>query len=347
MTQKTKEQRPTIKEVAKAAGVSFKTVARVANNEAAVSKETRAAVRKAMKSLNYTPNVSARQLRSNRSYLICLADSVPISAGTASAAAMYLARAQPGATRRCNELGYNIIMTEVTPENEGRVVVRLKQLNIDGVIVLPPLSLRDSFVAELREKKIRHVLISSDKGGGFAPTVAIDDKRGAYEMTNYLIKLGHRKIGFVTGSSLHASLLRHAGFIDALRDAGIERRLDLEMAGDFTFRSGEEGGQRLLDNPDPPTAIFASNDEMALGVMLAAARAGIKVPDQLSIVGYDDAPSATVVWPQLTTVRQPLPEMTAKAVDLLVNEAMYREAGTIMLDFTIIERGSSSAPGRG
>jgi LacI family transcriptional regulator len=338
MKDKLTGRRSTIKEVAKAAGVSFKTVARVANNESAVSPETRDIVLKAMKALNYSPNISARQLRSKRSFLVALAVGTP---DNAAAAAMYLANALPGVTRRCNELGYHLLMEEVAPGGEMRAVTRLEHLHVDGVIVLPPLSLDEVFVSAIRAKRLRHVLVSSNRHDGTAPVVQIDETRAAYDMTGFLVQLGHRKIGFISGGKRYASERRYAGYIDALRVAGIERRRDLEIAGSFTFRSGEVAAQKLFEIEDPPTAIFAGNDEAALGVMLAAARAGVKVPDQLSIAGFDDAPSASVIWPQLTTVRQPLAAMTAKAVDLLADDAAYKVSGVITLDFEIIERGST------
>lgn len=337
------DRRPTIKEVAQLAGVSFKTVARVANNEAGVSDETRETVRKTMKTLGYSPNVSARQLRSNRSFLIVLAFSAPAVPST-TPSALYLARAQPGAVRRCSEAGYHLIVDEVKLEATAEAVNRLVHLRVDGVIVAPPLSLNESYVEALKDKKLRYVLVSSDKYDGTAPMVGIDERKGAYEMTKYLVKLGHRKIGFIRGGKVFASEQRYFGYLDALRDAGISRRLDYEAPGDFTFRTGEAAAKKLLSLTDRPTAIFASNDAMALGVMVAAARMGINVPSDLSVAGYDDSLFATIVWPQLTTVRQPLAEISAHAVDLLLNEDNYKQALTENLAFTIMRRESTAKP---
>lgn len=337
-----KKHRPTIKEVAQIAGVSFKTVARVANNEPLVSEKTRLAVQQAMESLGYSPNVTARQLRSNRSYLLALLTGAPADQKSSSAA-MYLARAQPGAARRCTELGYNLIFVEISKENVEETVQRLDKLRIDGVIVLPPLSLRADLVAALDAHKLQHVLISSGLANG-CPMIGTDEVGGAYAMTKYLTGLGHRDIAFISGGDRYASNRRFAGYLKALEDAGIPRRKAFEREGDFTYRGGEECARKLLTLKNRPSAIFAGNDETALGVMVAAARLGIHVPEELSVVGYDDAPTAMAIWPQLTTVRQPLPEMTSKAVDVLVHADLYKSTGKTELGFEIIERGSAGKP---
>jgi LacI family transcriptional regulator len=335
------KRRPTIKEVAKLAGVSFKTVARVVNGEAAVSPGVREVVEKAMQELGYSPNVSARQLRSHRSFLIAL---VGVKPANEAAAAMYLARAQPGALRRCSEAGYHLIFEQVTPEDEIAVVERLEHLRVDGVIVSPPLSQRASFQAALKAKNLRHVLVASDLHDGETPVVKTNDRLAARQMTQLLIKLGHRKIGFIRGDRHYAGKERLLGFLDALDEAGIPRQDAYVAPGDFSFRAGEVGAKKLLQLKDPPTAIFAGNDEMALGTLVAAARLGINVPDQLSVAGYDDSLSATVVWPQLTTVRQPISEMAALAVDLLLDEKRYGEAPEVNLDSAVIKRGSTAKP---
>lgn len=344
MRKNAENRRPTIKEVAKLAGVSFKTVARVVNGEAAVSPGARKAVEKAMSVLAYSPNVSARQLRSHRSFLIAL---VGIKPSNEAASAMYLARAQPGALRRCSESGFHLIFEQVLPGGEVSVVERLEHLRVDGVIVLPPLSQKAPFVAVLQARKLRYVLISSDLHDGSAPVVSTNDRLAACQMTQLLIKLGHRKIGFITGGKHYAGKERQLGFLDALNSAGISSRDDYVVAGDFSFRSGEVGAKKLLQLDDPPTAIFACNDEMALGTLVAAARLGTTVPDQLSVAGYDDSFSATVVWPQLTTVRQPLSEMAELAVDLLLDEKRYSETSEMHLNSAVIKRGSTAKPPRG
>ena len=339
MQKKTEKRRPTIKEVAKLAGVSFKTVARVASGESAVSENMRHNVLKAMKQLGYSPNVSARQLRSRRSYLIAFAGVEPTDE---AAAAMYQARAQPGALRGCSKVGYHLIFEQVAPGQEAEIVSRLDLLRVDGVVVTPPLSQEGAFVNALKAKKLRYVLISTDIHDGGIPIVGTNDRLAAQQMTKHLIKLGHRKIGLIKGARHFAARERLLGFIDALDEAGLARRSEYVVSGDFSFRSGELGAKKLLTLADRPTAIFACNDEMALGTMVAAARLGIGVPDSLSVAGFDDSFSATTVWPQLTTVRQPLSEMAELAVDMLLDEKRFNEAPEVLMNSKIIKRGSTA-----
>jgi len=329
-------RRPTIKEVAKLAGVSFKTVARVVNNEPSVAPEKRQAVRRAMETLNYAPNISARQLASSRSFLIALLFDVP---------ATYISRALPGAIQRCREAGYHLIVEEAPPGFEAEVAGRLQNLRVDGVIVTPPLSFHPPLIAALREKAIRYVLMSPDEGGPPAPTVGMNDALAARRMTERLIALGHRDIAFISGRERLASRHREAGYRAALEAAGLAPRPELVAEGDFTARGGEACGRALLQGPVRPSAIFAANDSMALGVMIAAARLGVRVPEDLSVAGFDDMPAATLVWPELTTVRQPLADMTAAAVDILLARETADPPPFVLIDFEIIERGSTTTHG--
>ena len=323
-------RRPTIKEVAKLAGVSFKTVARVVNNEPNVTAERRAAVVRAMKMLDYRPNISARQLRSEKSFLIALLYDI---------AAEYVAHAQAGAIGRCREAGYHLIVEAVPRGSEEAAAQRLKELNVDGVIVAPPASQREAVLSALRTRGLRHALIAPGPDAA-APSVAMDDREAARQMTEALIGLGHRRIAFISGGQRHASKLRQAGYEEALQAAGLEAEPDLIAVGDFLFRSGESAAVALLDAERPPSAIFAANDAMALGALVAAARKGVPVPQQLSIAGFDDLPLSTIVWPQLATVRQPLAEMAAAAVDLLLERQLPEPPPRILLDFQIVRRES-------
>lgn len=331
-------RRPTIKEVAKLAGVSFKTVARVVNNEASVGPERRQAVQKAMTMLNYAPNISARQLAGNRSYLMALLFDIGLD---------NFARAQTGAIRRCREAGYQLIVEEVPAGSETEVASRLHNSRVDGVIVLPPLSFHPPLLAALRERGLRYVLITPDAGDPAAPSVGLDDRLAAEQMTALLIGLGHREVGFISGGRHLASTYRRVGYRTALERAGLAWRPELEAEGDFTFRSGEAAARQLLGQAVRPTAIFAANDGMALGVMAAAARLGIQVPEDLSVAGFDDMPYARLVWPELTTIRRPLREMAVAAVDLLLAPEDDKPPEHLIVDFKLIERGSTAVKGPG
>lgn len=335
MKRRTGDRNPTIKEVAKLAGVSFKTVARVVNQEPSVTPDNREAVLRAMKMLNYVPNISARQLASNRSFLIALLFDVAFD---------YVARAQSGAITRCREAGYHLLVEEVPPGFETEISNRLQSVRVDGVILTPPLSRNPVLIEALRQRGLRYVLISPEEPDAFAASVSMDDRAAAFEMTRLLIELGHRDIGFIGAGERLASRRRRAGFLDALEQAGFPRRPEFEVDGDFYFPSGEAGADALLRAPIRPTAIFAANDAMALGALVSAARQGVRVPSELSVVGFDDISSATVVSPQLTTVRQPLSAMAAAAVELLLDRDLSAEPPALTFDFEIIRRGSAAPP---
>jgi LacI family transcriptional regulator len=173
-----------------------------------------------------------------------------------------------------------------------------------------------------------------------APSVNIDDAGAAFEMTSLLVKLGHRSIAFIKGPPDHgASHLRYGGYSAALRAKGVPLAQERVRQGDFSARSGIECAEAILSAENRPTAIFASNDEMALGVMLVANRLGLRVPQDLSICGFDDMSAAKLVWPQLTTVRQPIAEMSAAAAEILISRSPER--GARLLDFDIVVRGST------
>lgn len=173
--------------------------------------------------------------------------------------------------------------------------------------------------------------------------VWMDDRAAAYDMTRHLLALGHRVIGFVKGDPAHsASAKRYDGYLAALADAGVAPTPAFVREGDFSFRSGLAIGEELLARAALPTAIFASNDDMALGVLISAIKLGIGVPDRLSIAGFDDAPTSRAAWPQLTTVRQPKAEMAAAAVDILVDARYRADPGAQrfrhLLDYSLVER---------
>jgi LacI family transcriptional regulator len=173
----------------------------------------------------------------------------------------------------------------------------------------------------------------------------MDDRLAAYEMTKHLIELGHRDIGFIIGHPDHgASHLRHQGFMEAMADSGLTVRPERVEQGYFSFRSGFEAAERLLTGGDRPTAVFASNDDMALGVMAVANRLRLNVPETLSVAGFDDTPGAKVVWPQLTTVRQPIAAMAGAAADMLLNGVSWDEGElppSKLLDFELVVREST------
>lgn len=335
---------PTIIDVARRAGVSIKTVSRVMNKEPTVHADTRARVQEAVVALNYRPQLSARSLAGAKSFLIGLLYYDPSAA--------FVAGVQQGATLSCREAGRHLVVESVQ-ENGAHVHAQIESmlaaLRPDGMILTPPLSDDPAILETLHASRVPCVLISPGEGHGMA-SVCMDDTLAAEELTNLLISLGHRHIAFIEGDQA-ASDRRRAGYERALKAHRIAVDPALIMPGTFEFESGVAAAQKLFALPEPPTAIFAANDDMALGALTAAQRLGIAVPHDVAIAGFDDSQTATLVWPELTTVRQPLKEMAMAAVEMLLSDAARIEPGqpapVRVLPHEVIVRGSTAAPAKG
>lgn len=329
----------TLKDVAERAGVSPKTVSRVINGEAYVRPEVREAVQRVVDELGYRPNAFARELSSSRSFLIGLYFDDPASA--------YAADLQRGALARCRTLSYHLVIEQVTRDRPSWLAeceASLRSMRLGGAILTPPLCDWPELLELFARMGVPVVRISPGDFPERTAAVEMDERSAARELTEALIALGHRDIAFIQGNpEHHAAARRLEGFRAAMAAAGLAVPPGRTLQGDFTFRSGLDSGERLLAAPARPSAIFAANDEMALGVLVAAMRAGIAVPDQLSIAGFDDAAIARMAWPPLSTVRQPHVEMAAAAVDLLDAAARRDEAATATrrLRHTLVLRESS------
>jgi LacI family transcriptional regulator len=222
----------------------------------------------------------------------------------------------------------------------------LQALQLAGVILTPPVCDWSDLTDLLDQRGIPVVKLNSSRTGSSAAVIHIDDYQAARDMTDHLITLGHRDIAFVQGIVSHdAAGKRLAGFCDAMRCAGIGIREAWVQAGDFSFRSGMAAGDAILSTDDRPSAVFAANDEMALGVLVIAARRDIAVPAALSVVGFDDAPISRMAWPQLTTIRQPNAVLASVAIDILADpsyqQADDRPARSVQVPYTFIGRLSS------
>jgi LacI family transcriptional regulator len=335
----------TIKDVAARAGVSPKTVSRVINGEPYVRPAVREAVMRVVEEVGYRPNAFARSLSSARSYLIGMFIDDPAWSG-------YATEMQRGAMLRCRQKHYHLIVEPLDSRVTGwaeQMTETIQGLRLDGAIVTPPLCRDGPLLDRLEELGLPYVRVSPGEEEERSGLVGFDEAGAACEMTEYLIGLGHRDIGFIAGIPSHsASGKRQAGFLAAMRAHGLDVREEWIRPGDFTFRSGLEEGERLLRSKHRPTAIFASNDDCALGVSAAAVKLDIPVPERLSITGCDDAPTARIGWPPITTIRQPVMEMAAAAVDILVDPT-YRDAtGDARfrqhLSYRLIERESTAPP---
>lgn len=334
----------TIIDVAERAGVSFKTVSRVMNREPNVRADTREKVLAAAAELGYRPNIGARSLAGSRSFLIGLLFDNPSEA--------YVSKLQLGATAQCRERGYHLLIEPLdsrAADLAAATAERLSAISLDGVILTPPICDDAAVLDYLEARGTPYVRVSPERDRDRAPWVGMDDVAAAAAMTRRLLELGHREIGFIEGDPSHgATGLRRQGHLAALDEAGVAPRPELIRPGRFDFRSGFEAAEALLALDRPPTAIFASNDDMALGATMAAHRRGLDLPAQLSIAGVDDIPAAAAVWPRLTTVRQPIYEMAAAAVDLLTSGEASRRGPDWppgrLLDFEVLARESTAPP---
>jgi LacI family transcriptional regulator len=302
----------TIVDVAREAGVSYTTVSRVLNNKDNVKPETRERVLTAMTRLGYVVDQRARSLAGGRSQVIGL---LVHDVGTA-----YIGEIIRGIDAELASAQYDLLLytTHRRKMKESAYVITLTRGMADGLLLVLP---RDpgSYLETLRQYRFPHVLIDHRGGDNEAPAVAAANWQGAYKATEYLIELKHRRIGFITGAMDQiCSKDRLAGYKTALTDHGITFDPELVQEGDFFQPLGYAGASTMLDLPHPPTAIFASNDVSAFGVMEAVREHGLRIPDDVSVLGFDDIPQAAHVHPPLTTVLQPLEEMGRKATRMLL-----------------------------
>lgn len=308
--------RVTIKDVSRVAGVSIKTVSRVLNKERYVRDDTRKKVEEAVAALNFSPSLAARTLAGNRSFQIALIYD--------NHSPYYIHQIQEGVWARCREEGVRMLAQPVDVASDTlaqEVGGLIDETHVDGVILSSPVTDAPPALAELERRNIRFVRISPGTNHAITSSVFMDDVQAADDMTTHLINLGHRRIGFVIGHPNHmASDQRHFGYRKALDRAGIAYEPALVHPGEFDFASGMMAAQAFLKLSKPPTAIFASNDDMAAGVLAHAHGLGLDVPQDLSVAGFDDTALATLVWPPLTTIRQPTRELAYAAASLLFGQ---------------------------
>ena len=333
-------------DVARHAGVSLKTVSRVLNNEPHVQSALRVKVRDAVRELGYVPSASARSLRSNRTYSIHLFSH--------SLRSNFVNSVQFGALQTCQVAGYRMVVTmldqaKITGAEELRAWFQtlVNSGKPDGVILVPPMSNDPEISKVMTEMGIPVVRIGPndiEDGGG---TVTIDDRAAATEATQHLLDLGHERIAFVRGKEDQDSThVRFRGFTEAVEAAGLTVDPDLVRPGTFDFESGLAAGNDLLALPESrrPTAVFAANDHMAAGVLVAALKAGVQVPAELSIIGFDDSEIAEPMWPARTTVRQPLYEFGSVAMEMLIQNSGKKtliDGETKMLPYVLVNRQST------
>jgi LacI family transcriptional regulator, galactose operon repressor len=334
----------TIQMVADRARVSPKTVSRVINNERGVRDETRERILEAIRQLDYQPNLNARGLAGARSFLIGLFYDKPGD---------YLNEFQTGAVQRCRESDLHLMVQplDISSKEMARDVSMLvRQLRLEGAILLPPLSDHPVVRSALAEAGVPAVHIAPMREPVDSPSVDTDDRAAARQMTVQLLEQGHRRIGFMLGPPGHrATEQRYLGFADAMHARAVNIEPELVQTGNFEFSDGLECARRILGSKSRPTAIFASNDDMAAAAACAARQMGLELPGELSIAGFDDAPVASMMWPQLATVRQPVREIARIAADLIIQHRPHRHGWPRpiprpRLDLELVMRGSISRP---
>lgn len=308
--------RVTIKDVSRVAGVSIKTVSRVLNKEKYVREETKRRVEDAVAALNFSPSLAARTLAGRRSFQIALLYD--------NHSPHYIHQVQEGVWARTREEGVRMLAQPVdvaSPNLAMEVGGLIDETHVDGIILSSPVTDAPEVLAELERRHIRFVRISPGTNHAMTSSVFMDDVQAADDMTSHLINQGHKRIGFVIGHPNHmASDQRHFGYRRALDRAGIAYEPNLVRQGAFDFESGRAAAEALIGLANPPTAIFASNDDMAAGILAYAHALGLDVPEDLSVAGFDDTALASLVWPPLTTIRQPVRDLAYTAASLLFGE---------------------------
>ena len=335
----------TIDDVARAAGVARVTVSRVLNNGANVRAETREKVQRAVQELGYSVNHQARALASGASTQIML---IHAHSPELEPNSYYNAGLELGALRGCSSIGLDLVARAVDPQDSNRfrsLASIVERERPAGLILSPPLSDDVEFIETARRAGVSVVAISAGEESRTAVlAVGIDERAGGYAVGKHLTSLGHRHIGFIKGPLDHrAAALRFDGFVDALREAGLNEQ-PWTASGDFTFKSGVEAGERLIQDGVKLTAIACANDDMAAGLMLSLHRAGMQIPQQISVTGFDDTPMSEIVWPPLTTIRQSIKDLAERAVHLLAGA--HSNGGVLYepLPFELIVRESTAPP---
>jgi LacI family transcriptional regulator len=309
----------TLHDVARRAGVSPMTVSRYVDRSRSVRDAAR--VKAAIEELGYLPNESARSLAS--------AGGIKVGLLYGNPSATYNNEFLIDLLENSRRIGAQLVIEKCMASRSAKASVRkLIAEGVDGVALPTPFCDSPALMAQFEQANIVTVAVGTGREHVRGLSLRIDNFGAAEEMTRYLISLGHRDIGFIRGhSKLIDSAQRYEGFIAALALAGLRPRADRVRQGKYTFQSGFYAAAGLLKGRGRPTAIFASNDDMAAGSLAAAHRLKLEVPKELSIVGFDDTPLASTIWPQLTTIRQPVDKLTRRALELLADEIRRRRAG--------------------
>ena len=347
-----RRQSVTIKHVAADAGVSLQTVSRVINRDPTVTEQMRARVQDSIDHLGYVPSIAAQRMSGSRSYLIiALNDRTRTIAdwkrrqGTDWVDQMLL-----GGMLKCNELGYRMVIELVDTHNdhvERELRATIAALQPDGVVLTPPHSDNVFIMDLLADQQIPFARIGSVRDGP-GIRLTMDDHRAAQLATEYLIGLGHRRIGFISGSEEYAlSAWRVRGWRMTMQAAGLDSA-ELLAQGDFSYQSGDRAARMLLALKKPPSAIIASNDQMALASLEVARELGLNVPENISIISFDDTPIVRFSLPPLTAIDQPIATTASRAVELIIaaHRGEPEPDQPVIIPARLVPRQSTAAPPR-
>lgn len=333
----------TIAEVARRAGVSPMTVSRALNDPDSVAEPRRTAVLRAIKALNYSPNPAARALAGGSPVRVVLFYDNPSAA--------YLSTFLLGSIEEVQRRHAQLTIIKCRAGTEKKAVRELVAIGADGVLLPPPLCDSARLHAAIHAANLSAVSIAGGARFADMPSVRIDDCAAAAAMTRHLLALGHRRIGFIAGNPDQvASAERTCGYRSAMAEAGVPADDALIAPGLFTYRSGMDACEALLGLADPPTAIFASNDDMAAAAVAVAHRRHLDVPADLTVCGFDDTEMARSIWPELTTIHQPISEMAGAATALLIENIRGRRRagapapGLHRFPFRLVRRDSDAPP---
>ncbi|MFM1885448.1 MAG: hypothetical protein RL026_605 [Pseudomonadota bacterium] len=333
--------KPTINDVARLSGVSKKTVSRVINRSPLLNQATREKVEAVIAQVGYVPDPQARGLALRRNFVLGMIYDNPN--------AQMVLNFQEGVLDAIRGEEFALVIYPVDRHNP-RLFEQIRrfigQQRLYGVMVLPPLSENDAFIALLDELDCNYVRMGSAELDDAAHLVQANDRQAVREAVENLIRMGHQRIGLVEGpEGFRSAQERREGWREALIAHGLPCGAELVSRGNYTFETGRQSGVELLAAADRPTAIFASNDVMAAGVVHAAREQGLDVPADLSVVGFDDTAIAATIWPPLTTVRWPIRSMARSAARKLIHpEAAAQEQSLFPTE--LVPRRSAAPPRR-
>ena len=334
-------RKPTMKDVAALAGVSKKTVSRVINDSPLVNEATRKGIQGLIKDIGYQPDPQARGLASRRSFLVGMIYDNPTP--------QYVVNIQLGILDVLRNTGFELVVHPCDRKSDTFIEDARKFIevqNLYGVILTPSVSEDERLAEVIRELGCAYIRIASVALDMQRRMIVTNDRKGSREAARHLAKQGHTRIAIIAGRrSFRSAHERRAGFEEGLAEFGITVPPEYVLQGDYTFESGLALGSDILDLNPPPTAVFASNDEMAAGVLQALHVAGQTPPDSLSVVGFDDFETATRVWPRLTTVRTPAREIGTLAAERLFEfDDDTAKGGANETTPRLIERDSTRIP---